>query len=86
MNTTGRTSDLRGLRGVVHWVVALTALVFLTGCLNMGKLARELGKDPATVNVSVTTIYGNLKFTRTNPGTNSTVTVAPDGTVNVQRK
>lgn len=61
-------------------------LLALSGCMSMSKLARELSKDPATVNLSLTTIYGNLRLVRTNPGTNSTVSVSPDGTVSVERK
>lgn len=49
------------------------------------KLARELGKDPATVNLSVTSLYGTVKLQRTNVGTNSTVTISSDGTVTVKR-
>jgi hypothetical protein len=71
---------------------ALTLLTFLTlcclcgsGCAGMGTLVKQLKGDAATVSVSLTTIYGNLKFVRTNPGTNTETTVTPDGTVTVKR-
>jgi len=66
----------------------LLTLVSASGCssTNISKLAAQLKNDPATVNMSVQSVYGTIKFTRTNPGTNSTVTVSPDGTVTVKRE
>lgn len=51
----------------------------------MGTLVKQLKNDPATVSISLTTIYGNLRFIRTNPGTNTETSVNPDGTVVVKR-
>jgi hypothetical protein len=60
---------------------------FTTGCVSNGglaHLAETLAKDPATVSVRVTTVYGTLYFTRTNPGTNTLAhSIAPDGGVKV---
>jgi hypothetical protein len=50
----------------------------------MAKLVRELRNDPATVNVRITSVYGTITFTRTNPQTNGLAhSIAPDGTVTV---
>ena len=51
----------------------------------MNSLVKSLAKDPATVSLQLTTVYGNLKLVRTNPGTNESVSVSPDGTVTVRR-
>lgn len=56
-----------------------------SGCSGMGTLVKQLKNDPATVSISLTTIYGNLRFIRTNPGTNTETSVNPDGTVVVKR-
>jgi uncharacterized lipoprotein YmbA len=62
----------------------LSALAF-TGCssTNITKLAQQLKDDPATVSVTVSSIYGTVRFVRTNTRTNQTLTVSPDGTVSV---
>jgi hypothetical protein len=46
MNTAGRTLAL------------VTASLLTTGCVGAAELVRALGRDPASVCVSVTTIYG----------------------------
>jgi len=51
----------------------------------MASLVKQLKNDPATVSVSLSTVYGTLKFVRTNPGTNTETTVTPEGTVTVRR-
>lgn len=66
--------------------IAVMALALLSsGCATrqMANLVSKLAKDPATVHLSITSIYGTVKLTRTNPqGTNAiTTSVAPDGTV-----
>lgn len=70
------------------FVLFVPLVLSTSGCstAGMARLARELGRDQATVNVSVQSVYGTLKFVRTNPGTNSTVTVSPDGTVTIKRE
>ena len=64
------------------------ALLALCGCsaTNMTKLAAQLKNDPATVHLTVKSIYGTLEFTRINAGTNSlTHTLHPDGTITVEK-
>jgi hypothetical protein len=58
-------------------------LPLLCGCssTNITKLVGALKNDPATVCVNVSSVYGTVRFTRTNPRTNETVTVSPDGTI-----
>lgn len=80
-------ADFKGYPHV--WLVACAAAVFLCcGCSSTGmaKLAKELKGDQATISSSIQSVYGTVKFVRTNPGTNSTVTIAPDGTVTVRRQ
>jgi len=57
--------------------------VVCSGCssTNITKLVGALKNDPATVCVNVSSVYGTVRFTRTNPRTNETVTVSPDGTI-----
>ena len=61
------------------------ALALTTGCISNGglaNLAKSLAQDPATVSIRITTVYGTLYFTRTNPGSNTLAhSIAPDGTV-----
>jgi hypothetical protein len=53
---------------------------------NLTALVKALGNDPATVNIRVTSVYGTMTFTRTNPTTNSLPhTINPDGTVTVAK-
>lgn len=68
--------------------LCLCASVAITGCVSPTKhlaaMVKELAKDPATVNVRVTSIYGTVTFTRTAPTTNSLAhSINPDGTVTV---
>jgi hypothetical protein len=56
-------------------LIALS-LLFLTGCTGLNKTIRELAKDPATVAISVTTIYGNIQIVRTG-NSNQTITAGP---------
>lgn len=54
------------------------SLLFLTGCstTNITKLVQALGKDPATVAVQVTSVYGTVTFVRVND-TNRQVSIGP---------
>jgi len=62
----------------------LLALSLTTGCMSTSALIRELAKDQATVSVRVTTVYGTVYYTRTNPGTNTLVhSIEPDGSVRI---
>lgn len=47
------------------------ALLLLPGCTSMSKVVEALGKDPATAHLRVTTIYGTIEVSRTNPQTNT---------------
>lgn len=62
-----------------HKKLLLAALTLLpaSGCMSVPNLARELAKDPATVSITVNTIYGTLRFVRTVALTNQSVTVDP---------
>jgi hypothetical protein len=69
----------------------LTLILLLTlqqGCTTaaLRGLTRELAKDPATVSLRITTVYGTVTFARANPGTNSLPhNVNADGTITVGR-
>jgi hypothetical protein len=55
--------------------------------MNAGRLATALGKDPASVHVRITTIYGTVEVTRTNPNTNTAPhTIGTDGSIKVEKK
>jgi len=58
----------------------LTVALATTGCVGTTALVRALGKDPASVCVSVTTIYG--KGTACRVG-NAVEVKAGDGTISV---
>lgn len=61
--------------------------LMLCGCMNAGRLATALGKDPASVHVRITTIYGTVEVTRTNPNTNTAPhTIGTDGSIKVEKK
>ena len=45
-------------RSVLLAVVMSSAALLTTGCVSTAELVRALGQDPASVCVSVTTIYG----------------------------
>lgn len=63
----------------------LIPLLCLAGCVNLSKVIREAAKDPASVHVSVKSIYVTLEYDRTNPKTNSAPHVLKDGVVEVTR-
>ena len=51
------------------------------------KVVQAMAKDPASVHVRVSTIYGTIDVTRTNPLTNTLAhTISPDGTITVARE
>jgi hypothetical protein len=54
----------------------LLTLVCLTGCSNLSKVVKELAKDPNTVAISLTTVYGTLHIVRTGI-TNQQVNAGP---------
>jgi hypothetical protein len=57
-------------------------LILASGCVasNLAEVVTALGKDPASVCINLSTIYGNLKVARTNIS-NGDVTCAADGLV-----
>lgn len=63
----------------------LFVLLGLSGCstTNISKLVQAAAKDDATVVVKIGSVYGTVNFVRTNPKTNQTVVVSPDGTVSI---
>ena len=64
-------------------VIALISL-FVTGCANVSSVVRAMAKDPATVHVRVTSVYGTVEVFRAAPTTNSMPhTINPDGTITV---
>ena len=87
-NSLPRPSVTNHKRSRIVWgafcCCALGGLVGLfSGCASAGKLARELGKDDATVSVKVGSIYGNAHVVRSNPKSGQAVIVTPDGTVTI---
>ena len=66
--------------------LTLTALV-ATGCAGRtaANVARALSKDPASVHVRITTIYGTIEVARTAPGTNTPAhAIGTDGAIVVK--
>ncbi len=63
-------------------IIALAAIA-LCGCssTNITKLVGALAKDPATSVIKITTIYGNISYTRVGILTNETASVNSDGSV-----
>jgi len=57
-------------------IIALLSLLLLTGCTNLSKVVKELAKDPNTVAISLTTVYGTMHFIRTGH-TNQQITAGP---------
>lgn len=47
--------------------LALLLVLPLCGCLSMGKVVEQLKNDPATVDLTVTTLYGSVGFHRSFP-------------------
>ena len=71
------------IRSLALAVATLSAALLTTGCVGTTDLVRALGKDPASVCVSVTTIYGKGAACRVG----SAVEVkAGDGAISVNSK
>lgn len=64
-------------------IAAAIGSILWCGCISKG-LVSDLSKDNATVSANVNTIYGTVKIIRSNPQTNQSVTIAPDGTVTIK--
>ena len=79
----GRVSAKSMTRSLLLSVAVLTSALLTTGCVGTAELVRALGQDPASVCVSMTTIYG--KGTACRVG--SAVEVkAGDGAISVTTK
>lgn len=64
-------------------LLLLPIVVLLSGCVNLSKTIKELSKDPATVHLRVTTVYGVIELDRTAPGTNTLPHQIKDGAISV---
>jgi hypothetical protein len=64
-------------------VALLSAALLTTGCVGAAELVRALGQDPASVCVSVTTIYGKGAACRVG---SATEVKAGDGAISVTSK
>lgn len=65
--------------------LCFVCLVLLTGCVNVAQFAKEVRQDPASVHVSVRSIYVTIEWDRANPGTNTMPHTISDGKVTVTR-
>jgi hypothetical protein len=66
----------------------IIAAALCSGCFgpDVAKAIQAMGNDSATVHLRVSSVYGVVELSRTNPHTNSLGhTVAPDGTITVQQ-
>jgi predicted small secreted protein len=71
--------------------IPILVLLLVAACLTMGcfgpdvaKAMKELAKDPASVHLRVSSVYGVIEFTRTAPLTNTLAhSISPDGTITV---
>lgn len=85
-------SKPRRLDRVAWWIImasigATTAFI-LCGCraVDPAALVKALANDPATATLTFPTPYGLVKYNRSNPGTNSSVTIHPDGSITIDTK
>lgn len=62
-------------------LIPLVAL--LSGCVNTSKLVKALSSDPATVHLTVRSIYFTIELDRTSPRTNTLPHTVKDGTITV---
>lgn len=62
--------------------VLCAAVLMSAGCMDCGKIAKQLKDDPAIVVLTVGTPWGVQKMVRVGGQTNS-VSVDPDGTVTI---
>lgn len=67
-------------------IACLTVAALFTGCAGNGiaGVAKALAVDNATVVADVMTPYGHGRLVRTNPGTNHSATITPDGSVTIR--
>lgn len=67
-------------------LLLLLPLVALAGCssTNITKLAVALAKDESTTMLTVTSVYGTVKYIRVGRATNESKTVSSDGTVTIK--
>ncbi len=71
------------MRGLYRMLATVTAALLTGGCVGAAELVRALGQDPASVCVSVTTVYGKGAACRVG----SAVEVkAGDGAISVTSK
>jgi hypothetical protein len=71
------------MHALARTLAMMAAALLTTGCVGAGELVRALGQDPASVCVSVTTIYGKGAACRVG----SAVEVkAGDGAISVTSK
>ena len=68
-------------------ILSILALVLLApGCSSTNKLVAALAKDPATLHLRITSIYGVIELTRTNPNSNTLAhAVSPEGALSVTK-
>ncbi len=71
------------IRSARFALVIITAALLTTGCIGAAELVRALGDDPASVCVSVTTIYGKGAACRVG---NAVDVKAGDGAIAVTSK
>ena len=64
-------------------LLLILPLVLLCGCspTNISNLVKAVAKDPATVTIKVSSVYGTVSYTRVGLMTNETASVASDGSV-----
>jgi hypothetical protein len=83
-----KSDALNKALGVILLCSMLSAVCFFgTGCAgrSTAQVIRALSKDPASVHVRLTTIYGTIEIARTAPNTNSPAhTIGTDGAIEVK--
>jgi hypothetical protein len=70
-------------------LIITAVLLLCAGCstTNISKLVQAASKDPATVHLRVSSIYGTVDYWRINPMTNSLpYNISPDGSVTMVPK
>lgn len=72
---------------ITLFTIAVSTLVLMAcGCTTPASIVRAMGKDPASVHVKVSTIYGTIEVTRANPSTNTPPhSVSNDGAIKVDK-
>lgn len=64
-------------------LIAVAGLGLGCSTTNIAELVKAMSQSDATVVSKINTIYGTSSFIRTNPRTNQTATISPDGTVTI---